>query len=88
MMHWGSDFGMGFGWFFMIVFWGLIILGIYYFIKLVAGQPSTKTSGHESAEELLRKRFAKGEISREEFEETLEMLQKTRHTQLSNDHQK
>jgi len=74
-MHWGGDFGMGFGGggIFMILFWVLIILGVVYLVKILLGG-STAEKKSESAQELLEKRFAKGEINREEFEDAMEVL--------------
>jgi hypothetical protein len=38
-MHWdyGWRIGYGFGWLFMILFWALVVLGVVYLIKLIAG---------------------------------------------------
>jgi putative membrane protein len=59
--------GMGFGWIFMVAFWALVILGVIYLVKLISG--GSKSSGeHETALDILKKRYAKGEISKEEFE--------------------
>jgi len=78
MMHWGGDFGMGFGggWIFMILFWGLIILGIVYLVKILLGGPANQEKRNESAQEVLEKRFARGEISKEEFEDAMMVLRK------------
>ncbi|MFC1827475.1 SHOCT domain-containing protein [Thermodesulfobacteriota bacterium] len=80
MMHWGGDFGMGFGggWIFMIIFWGLVIFGIVYLVKAPLGGGSTEGKRSESAQEVLEKRFARGEMSKEEFEDALEVLQRNR----------
>jgi putative membrane protein len=78
-MHWGGDFGMGFGggWIFMILFWVLVILGVVYLVKvLLGGSPAEKKS--ESAQEVLAKRFAKGEMSKEEFEDAMAVLRKNK----------
>lgn len=74
MMMPGGGFGWGFGIFgmlLMLVFWGLIIVGI----ALVVGwaiQQGRRGGGAspegDSALEILKKRYARGEIGQEEFE--------------------
>ena len=80
MMHWGGDFGMGFGggWIFMILFWGLIILGVVYLVKAFLGGGSTEEKKSELAQEVLEKRFAKGEMSKEEFENAIAVLKRNK----------
>jgi putative membrane protein len=79
-MHWGGDFGMGFGggWIFMILFWGLIILGVVYLIKMLISGDSKEVTKSESAQEVLEKRFARGEMSKEEFEDAMAVLRKNK----------
>ena len=67
MMHWDYGWGMGVGWFLMILFWALLILGIVYLVKMIAGG-SKKEGKEETAIDILKIRYAKGEISKEEFE--------------------
>lgn len=67
MMHWDNGWDMGFGGIFMIAFWALVILGIVYLIRFIAGG-SKGGQENESALDILKKRYAKGEISKEEFE--------------------
>jgi len=76
MMHWfGGGYGMGFGGgIFMILFWVLVIIGVVYLIKFVSGSGSEADKPHETAREVLEKRFARGEISKEEFENAVEVL--------------
>jgi putative membrane protein len=78
MMHWwGGDYGMGFGGgIFMILFWVLIILGVVYLVRILLGSGSEANKPHETAREVLEKRFARGEITREEFEEAIEVLKR------------
>ena len=39
MMSWGNyGWGMGFGWIFMVLFWGLVILGIVYIVRAITGK--------------------------------------------------
>ncbi len=76
MMHWdwGQNWGMtGFGGFMMILFWVLVIAGIVLVIRLIGGS-SAPGSGDEKPIDILKKRYAKGEINKEEYEEKLKDL--------------
>ncbi len=71
----------GGGWLWMLVpllFWGgLLAFAAWALIRIFPNRPGGNgDSGArgESAEEILRKRFARGEIDAEEYERTLEVL--------------
>jgi len=77
-MHWDYGWGMGFGfgWIVMIIFWALLILGIVYLVKMIAGS-SKKEDKQDTAIDILKMRYAKGEISKEEFEKIKDDLTRT-----------
>lgn len=69
MHNWFGD-GMWFGWIFMVVFWALIIIGIVALVRWIITQnrpPESHTD--KSALDILKERYAKGEISKEDYEE-------------------
>lgn len=64
-MMWNNyPFMHGFGGIFTILFWILLIVIVIYLVK----RGLSGTGGEETAEEILKKRYARGEISKEEFE--------------------
>jgi len=67
-----SNWGMGwFGGIFMIVFWILILMGLVFLIRwLIQSTSRDKATGNGTnrALEILKERYAKGEINKEEFE--------------------
>jgi len=72
MMGPGMMGGFGWGWFMpiiMIVFWGLVIWGIVALVRGLStgsGGPSTLA---DSVLEILKRRYARGEITKQEYEE-------------------
>lgn len=63
--------GMGFGMLFGMLFWIILVVGIVFLVvwivqkRVGGGHPGT----HESALDILKKRYAKGELTKEEFAE-------------------
>lgn len=77
MMGWG--YGMGWGWsIIMIAFWIAVIAGIIFLIRwiVVSTDKGKVAGGEDSALEILRKRYARGEINKQEFEEKKRDIEK------------
>lgn len=70
---------MGFGWWFMplvsIIFLVLIALGAYYLITEFSGTGRSPPSHREKALEILKERYARGEITKDEYVEMKEDLE-------------
>lgn len=79
MMGWGGQgYGMGgFGGITMIFFWLIIIIGVILVVRyFTAGQGSGTIAKRErDPMEILRERYARGEIGTEEFEERRKILE-------------
>lgn len=73
-MHWMDGWHGAWMW----IFW-LVVLGIGVAIVIALVRAAGTGAGRaESTEEILRKRFARGEIDRDELEERLEELRRRR----------
>lgn len=83
--HYEGDFfghhhmNMGFGFFggavFVFLFWILVALGVIYLIKYLVGTGKDSERKADRAVEILKERYAKGEISKEEYEQKKKELQ-------------
>ena len=78
-MHWGwgpEMMGWG-GGFFMVIFWVVVIMGIVLLVKWLSASSGKDTGSFdkESPMEILKRRYAAGEIGKEEFEEKKKDLQ-------------
>jgi len=62
----GMGHGMGFGWIIWIV---VIVLIIFLLVKLYGSQNNSTGREEDRALEILKERYAKGEIDKQEFEE-------------------
>lgn len=70
-MYWGHDMmGWG-GGFFMIIIWVVVIVGVVLLVKwlMASAGKGGGTPAKESPIEILKRRYAAGEIGKEEFEE-------------------
>lgn len=86
MMYWYGN-GMG-GWGYalmtvsMVLFWGLVILGVVALIRYLTRAPQHRGNARASRptpEQLLAERFARGEIDEQEYQSRLATLHGSPH---------
>lgn len=71
MMGWGW-WGGWLGWIFMFVFWALIIIGLIFLVKWLVSLSRSRgqyEKGSDSVLDILKQRYARGEINKEEFDQ-------------------
>lgn len=66
----GGGWWMVGGWLTMLLFWALVIVGIAALLKFVTARGAVpRTGGSETPQEILRRRYAAGELTKEQFEQ-------------------
>lgn len=68
----GHFFGGGIMW----IIWILIIMGVFFIIQNVVKGNARSSNDNETPIEILKKRYARGEIEEEEYESRLKELEK------------
>ncbi|MCA1733549.1 MAG: SHOCT domain-containing protein [Acidobacteria bacterium] len=72
-MHWG--YGMG-GWMILWTLVGMVIVGAFVWAIVRAGGSGGAAPRPETPEDILRARYARGELTREQFEQMREDLRR------------
>jgi putative membrane protein len=76
-MGWGWHDGMMFGGGFMWIFWLLLIAGVAWLVAtLVASRGRASNATAASATDIVKERYARGEIDRTEYEQKLQDLRR------------
>lgn len=58
------------GWIFMLIFWALVIAVLIYGVRWLTGRKRSEgNGGGQAPQEIIKERYARGEITREEFEQ-------------------
>jgi putative membrane protein len=75
MYGWDGGWGMGWGWFGLmhVLWWVLLVAGAVVLFRVVLG-PDRPSRRHDSALQILRERYARGEIDQAEYAERLKHL--------------
>ncbi|MCB4205196.1 SHOCT domain-containing protein [Deferribacterales bacterium Es71-Z0220] len=68
--------GHGFMWIFGMGIWLVVIIFVLYLLVKIPGMFFTKNNNYNDALDILKTRYAKGEITEEEFENMKNVLRK------------
>lgn len=69
----GNGYGNDWGWLFMLIWFALIVAAVVIFVRYL-GRGGLYAGKTESATDILKKRYAKGEIDKKEYQEKLKDL--------------
>ncbi len=73
---WMWGLGMGLGGLMMVIFWGaLVAIAVLLFGRAARSPLDESQSSGESAQDILNKRFAAGEITRQQYDEMRRVLE-------------
>ncbi len=74
MMWWGGGWGMIFGPLFMILMLAVVIAVVVLLVRWAGGLGQATAPSHRTPLDILKERFARGEIDKDEFEERRRVL--------------
>jgi len=71
MMWWGGTDGWGWGMAIVhsVLWWVILVVGIVLLVRLLRREPQAGAPPAETALDVLKKRYARGEIGKDEFEQ-------------------
>ncbi len=72
---WLWGLGTGLGWVMMLAFWGALIAGAILLFRALAGRSEPPPTTGETPLEVLKLRYAAGEITREQYDAMRQALQ-------------
>lgn len=74
---WTWGLGMGLGWLMMLAFWGALIVGVVALVRWLGGTAdrSRSPAAAESALDILKRRYAAGELTAEQYQQMKEVLE-------------
>jgi putative membrane protein len=75
MFH-GGWYGMGIGMGWMWIFWAVVLVAFVTVIVLALNVTRRSPGGRESPEDILRRRYAQGELDQEEYQKRLHDLRR------------
>ena len=73
---WAWGLAIGLGWLARLAFWGAVIVGLVLLVRWLTSLTAFPGAARESPLDVLRRRYAAGEITREEYEQMRQVLER------------